>query len=224
MIDKPIVLVAHRAGNDAAASSAVEVADMIELDVHLFRGRAEVRHSKALWPTSRLFEGWHLLPRSAMRPHLTGVLEALPPAKGLWIDLKGPDPRLSGRVLESLDARGNGARGNGEVWVSARSWWLLAPFRSIEGIRTFMSVGSGWQRPLALWCLDRGWSDGIVMHEGLASDDVVEQMPGSALLVAWAVEDVSRATELLSSGLDGLIIDDPAVIRSTRDLLDARTR
>lgn len=219
MIDKPVVLVAHRAGNDPAVSSAVEVADMIELDVHLFRGRAEVRHSKALWPTSRLFEGWQLLPRSAMRPHLTPVLEALPPGKGLWIDLKGPDPRLSRRVLESLDARGNG-----EVWVSARSWWLLAPFRPIEGVRTFMSVGSAWQRPLALWCLGRGWSDGIVMHERLASEEFVERMPGSALLVAWAVDGVSRATELLSLRLDGLIIDDPAVIRRTRGILDGRTR
>lgn len=220
MTDKTVVLVAHRAGNDPTASSAAaEIADMVELDVHLFRGRPEVRHSKALWPTSRLFEGRQLLPRSAMRPHLTLVLESLPATQRLWIDLKGPDPRLSDRVLDSL-----GSRKREAVWVSARSWWLLGPFRPVEGIRTLMSVGTGWQRPLARRCLGRGWSDGIVMHERLASRAFVEQIPASALLVAWAVNDLRRAVELIELGFDGLIIDDASVISDARCFLDARLR
>jgi glycerophosphoryl diester phosphodiesterase len=217
--DNEIVLVAHRAGNDPTVpSAAARVADIVELDVHLFRGRVEVRHSKALWPTSRLFEGRQLLPRSAMRPDLDRVLDSLPSPQRIWIDLKGPDPRLSGRVLDSLDGRERQ-----EIWVSARCWWLLAPFRAIEGIRTLMSVGSAWQRPLARLCQSRGWSDGIVMHERLVSDAFIDQIPASAVRVAWAVNDLPRAVELLERGFDGLIIDDPSVINETRCFLDART-
>ena len=44
-------LVAHRAGNDPAAmADALAVADTLELDVHLLRGRLDVRHSKVIWP------------------------------------------------------------------------------------------------------------------------------------------------------------------------------
>ncbi len=199
------------------AKVAATVADMVELDVHLFRGRAEVRHSKAIWPTSRLFEGWHLLPRSTSRPPLAWVLEALPIEQRLWFDLKGPDPRLTRPVVEQL-------AGRDEVCVSARSWWLLAPFRSVGSVRTFMSVGAAWQRPLARWCVHRGWSNGIVMHEQLATADFVGQLPAAASLVAWAVADVGRAVELAGMGFDGLIIDDLDLIREVRGLLDAQAR
>lgn len=216
MTDRKVALIAHRAGNDpATAKVAASVADIIELDVHLFRGRTEVRHSKALWPTSRLFEEWQLLPRSAARPTLARVLEALPGDQRLWIDLKGPDPRLPGRVIEHLGGREG-------VCVSARSWWLLAPFRSLESVRTFMSVGVGWQRALARWCSKRGWGDGIVMHEQLATAAFVEQLPDAASLAAWAVDDLGRVVELAELGFDGLIVDDLELIREGRGFLDAR--
>ncbi len=52
-----VELVAHRAGNTAAtARLSLGKVDMIELDVHVLRGRVEVRHAKVLRPTRRLFD------------------------------------------------------------------------------------------------------------------------------------------------------------------------
>ncbi len=61
--DVGMELIAHRAGNEAhLIAPAMVVADTIELDVHLFRRRLEVRHAKVLWPFAVFWEKWELLP------------------------------------------------------------------------------------------------------------------------------------------------------------------
>ena len=56
------VVIAHRAGNSLERlAGAGAVADVVEADVHLFRGRLEVRHAKTLGPFPRLWERWYLL-------------------------------------------------------------------------------------------------------------------------------------------------------------------
>ena len=58
-----VELVAHRAGNvTSSIASALDAADTVELDVHLFRGRIEVRHAKVIWPF-RI----HWVPRRSQR-------------------------------------------------------------------------------------------------------------------------------------------------------------
>jgi glycerophosphoryl diester phosphodiesterase len=46
---RPRLVVAHRAGNDLARLRAAldAGADLVEADIHAFRGRLEVRHHKA---------------------------------------------------------------------------------------------------------------------------------------------------------------------------------
>jgi hypothetical protein len=57
-------LIAHRVGNSLEeVAAAAGRADLVEIDVHLFRGRLEVRHAKVLWPTAILWEQWELVPR-----------------------------------------------------------------------------------------------------------------------------------------------------------------
>lgn len=195
-----------------ATRSTAERADLIELDVHRFKGRLEVRHAKALWPSRRLFEGRTLLPRSTPRPALDTVLTMIPEERHLWLDLKGPDPRLADDVASEIDDR--------PVWVSARCWWLLAPFRSDPAIRTFASVGTTWQR----WLIDRrpfvDWSDGVVIHEALVDRVFMDRRPPGAPVAAWAIEDLDRARQLLALGVTGLIIDDGALIDQLRDVID----
>ena len=50
-----------------------------EADVHLFRGRLEVRHAKTLGPLPILWEKWYLLDRDAPRPLLGDLLPLVPP-------------------------------------------------------------------------------------------------------------------------------------------------
>lgn len=211
------VLVAHRGANlDNGCSpppSRLRPADVLEADVHRFRNRMEVRHSKALWPTSRLIDGGKLLPGDAARPLFADVLRAVGDEFELWIDLKGPDLRLARGVAELIGERSR-------LWVSARCWWQLVPFRHRSGARTFVSVGSLWQRPLARLVLALSWSDGIVIHERLVSRSFLTALSDASCVVTWAVETPERARELIELGVGGLIIDSPRLLSELRSGLD----
>ena len=56
MVATPL-LIAHRAGNDPAHLRAAEAAsaDVIEADLHLWRGRLELRHLKTAGPLLKSF-------------------------------------------------------------------------------------------------------------------------------------------------------------------------
>ena len=61
-------VVAHRAGNDLDRARAAAAAGLVvEVDVHVFHNRLEVRHEKVLRPSGRLWEPWYLLPRDTPR-------------------------------------------------------------------------------------------------------------------------------------------------------------
>ncbi len=217
MIGSPL-LVAHRAANEPDTDRAwARGADLLELDVHLFRGRLEVRHAKAIWPTPYLFEQRRLLPRLAPRPSLGDVLAALPGDRGLWLDLKGPDPRLARRVLSAIEGRA-------DVWVSARSWWLLAPFHDRVDTATYRSVGTAWQRWLAAHRLPSRWGHGIVIHDRLVDELELRDMAPDTPVVVWAVEDRSRALELIDRGIAGLILDSGVLIDELRAIIAAERR
>jgi hypothetical protein len=59
MDDSPLLAVAHRAGNNLADLRAALAAgvDLVEADVHLYRGALEVRHRKAVGP-NYYWEQW----------------------------------------------------------------------------------------------------------------------------------------------------------------------
>jgi glycerophosphoryl diester phosphodiesterase len=196
--------IAHRAGNTTSSIAvAAAVADAIELDVHLFRGRLEVRHGKVLWPLARLWEQWELLPADAPRPALDEIVDAAPEGCHLWLDLKGFTPRLTRRALGEL----NGRR---PVTLSARSWWILRGFGHLDGVRAMRSVGNRTQRWAATVLPGHG---GIVIHERLVDREWLARLRRRAPeVIAWGVTDRRRAAELTDLGIDGLIVDDLTLI------------
>jgi glycerophosphoryl diester phosphodiesterase len=199
-----VELIAHRAGNHAErVGPAAVVADTVEIDVHLFRGRLEVRHTKVLWPTSILWERWHL-DRNAERPALDEILDEVPVGLGLWLDLKGFTPRLTRRVVRMLAERDQASQH--ALTASCRSWWALTPARR-AGMRTLRSVGSRWQRWLAV--RDRPCADGHVVNQALLDERIVTALRRrNPLVVAWGVDDVARAHVLIAWGVRGIIADD----------------
>jgi glycerophosphoryl diester phosphodiesterase len=205
-----VELIAHRAGNEAhLIAPAAEAADAIELDVHLFRGRLEVRHSKVLWPLAVYWERWELLPDESP-VDLAAILDAAPEGVHLWFDLKGFTTRLARRVLREVGGRR-------PITCSTRSWWTLRPIRRAGGIRTFRSVGSRRQ----LWLIQRmrfaGEDDGVVMHERFATADVVARLRRrTSQVIVWAVDDLERARELARVGVTGIIADDLALLVAIR--------
>ncbi len=203
-------MIAHRAGNEhRLIEPALAVADAIELDVHTFRGRLDVRHSKALWPLARYWErDAGLLPREDPPP-LVSILAVVPAGAHLWIDLKGFTGRFTRRVLHAVgDHR--------PLTMSTRHWWTLRPALERNGVRTFRSVGSRGQLWLALR-LDH--PDGIAMHERFATPEHLDRLRSRCAAIAiWGVHDLGRAIELRDLGVTALILDDLdliAAIRST---------
>lgn len=199
--------IAHRAGNRAeTAADAVPPADAIEIDVHLFHRRLEVRHARVIWPFRRQFEPWYLLPTDAPRPPLREIVDAAADDAPLWYDLKGFTPRLARLILDLDESAADGRR---PITLSCRSWWVLRPGRRRPDVRTMKSVNNR----IARWLVTStrlGASDtGVVINQRLIDPDTIQLLRlRASTVIAWGVADVARARELIDLGIDGLIIDD----------------
>lgn len=202
-------LIAHRAGNTLdAIGPASAGARTLELDVHRFRGRLEVRHAKVIWPFRIYWERSGLVD-DLDPPSLTDVVAALPDGVRPWLDLKGVSPRLATQALAAL----GGLR---PVSASCRSWWVLRTITDQPGVATFRSVGNRGQRWIATHVRH---PDGVVLHERLVDAATLERLRTRCSRIAtWGVESVERAIELDHLGVDALIVDDLAL------LLDLRNR
>ncbi len=209
-----VELVAHRAGNaTGSVAPAAAVADTIEVDVHRFRRRLEVRHAKVFWPTRWQWDRWWIDRSPAVPPSLRQVMDEPPVGTPLWLDLKGFTTRLTRAITRELTA-------DQPVTMSSRSWWILRPARR-RRIRTMRSVGSRWQ----LWCVlcIRRWApgDGIAINERFLTPRILTQLlRGNRPVVAWGVTDLDRAQTLIAAGVQGLIVDDLELIATIRRGLD----
>lgn len=197
-------LIAHRAGNRRVTlDAAAPVADAVELDVHRFRGRLEVRHAKVLWPTSVLWERWTLV-ADPDRPTLSEIVERLPSDVHLWLDLKGFDRRLTRDVLATTERFDR-------VTISSRSWWILAPGHRRDGARVMRSIGNRAQRWLAEQAARRvrpSATRGSVVHERLIRPATLARLRRRGPVVVWGATTAERVSELERLGVDGVILDD----------------
>jgi hypothetical protein len=210
-------LIAHRAGNEARLiGPALAVTDTIEVDVHRFRGKLEVRHAKAVWPFRVYWERWERV-RTTEWHEFGEIAEHTPEGAHLWVDLKGFSRRLTRRVLDELGDRR-------PVTVSCRAWWLLPPARRADSVRTFRSVGTQCQ----LWLVQRlrfaAADDGVVMHHRLATTETLVALRRlTPHVVVWGVDDLDRARNLVEMGVTGIIADDLQLLEELKHLLDRGT-
>jgi glycerophosphoryl diester phosphodiesterase len=208
-LDAPPLVIAHRAGNDLRLLRTAESAriGLVEADVHLFRGRLEVRHLKTLGPVPVYWDRWRLPLRFSPRLYLPQLCDALDPSTVLLLDLKGRARKLPAAVLAALQGR--------PAMVCSRNWAQLEPFRGVEQVRVVYSVGS--RRQLA--ALHRRFMgqvvDGISIHERLLDrTTAAEVLKRAELVMTWPVNTLERARELLSWGVRGLITDSPGAIQA----------
>jgi len=197
------LLVAHRSGNAAAtASRDLARADAIELDVHVFRGRVVVRHEKILWPSSRLWERWRLLPAGTRVPEIGEILAAVDDDTLLLVDLKCFTRRAARRIRRSLPS-------DRPLLVSARSWWVLGAFADRPLTTCLRSCGNRAQLQVAVRLPGLGHRLGLVVHQRLLTPANVAVVLGRGdHLFTWAVTDPERARQLVEAGVSGLIVDD----------------
>jgi glycerophosphoryl diester phosphodiesterase len=207
---RPLVI-AHRAGNELAALRQAEDvrADVVEADVWLFRGRLEVRHRKTLGPLPILWDRWELTAGWGPRLTLDTLLAVARPHTRLMLDLKGRGRQLPPAVFSACRRHRPGR----PVWVCSRNWNLLAPFRHCPEVTVLHSVGSAAQLRAVLPHLSHWTQRAISIHQRLLNARVIAELKEQTeLLVSWPVQSVTQATALHRWGVDGVIVDDPAVV------------
>ncbi len=194
-------LIAHRAANrPTAVRAGLAAADGVELDVHLRRGRLEVRHAKVLWPTSLLWEQWYIARDERSEP-LAPILDAAGHDAHLWFDLKGFTPRLTARVLAD-------AAGRPVSTMSCRSWWVLRAARGCDEVRTVRSIGARWQLWWATWRRSPT-VDGHGLADRFATPATVAALRRRNPFVAvWGVTEGERLRALDEMGVSAVIADD----------------
>ena len=184
----------------------------IEADVHLFRGRMEVRHLKTLGPIPLLWDRWRLANPFRRRHVLAELLAAVEGRTELVLDLKGRDPLLATEVLDALAPR---LRARGRTTVCARHWPLLEELEGVRGIRLVHSVGSARQLRRLLRRHRGRRLEGVTIHERLLDSRTVRELHELAdVIFAWPVNTLERAQELIRLEVEGLISDRPALVHS----------
>lgn len=202
-----VLQIAHRAGNDLAlvAPALALGADLIELDVHLRRGRLEIRHGKSLGPLlPLLWEPWYLL--RDPRLQLADLLEALPAEATLMLDLKGWQPWLGRLVLEAM-------AGSGPYVVCSRHWRMLDAFADRPEVRVVHSTRTTAElaRLDARLAVHATW--GVSVHRELLTAARVRWLKERAdVVMTWPIDTTAAYDEVVGLGVNAVISNDLAVL------------
>jgi glycerophosphoryl diester phosphodiesterase len=192
-----VLAVAHRAGNDLEVlrEAALLGADVVEADVHLHRGRLEVRHLKTLGPLPWLWDKWEVYPRTHPRMELAELLDALPLGTTVMLDLKGVGS-AGVEVAQAVHARAP----EHPVLVCARWWPSVAPFRELPWAQVLLSARG---RVELARLRRRSLLDPTVVTE------LKERVP---LVLTWPVDDPASLERASFCGVDGAITKDLDIV------------
>ncbi|MFL6239620.1 MAG: hypothetical protein ACJ735_09065 [Actinomycetes bacterium] len=201
------LLIAHRAGNVPASvpAAAAAGADLIEADVHLYRRRLEVRHTKTLGVLPWLWDRWYLVPAGDERLLLAAVVEKLPDSATLMLDLKGWHPWLGRTIARAM----HDIAPDRPYVVASRQWPMLTAFEPLEHVQIIHSA-AGPREALALpRRLARHRTDAVCLHARLLSQPrwVAQARRFAPILLTWPVLSHAAAREALARGANGLIVD-----------------
>lgn len=218
--DRPLLAIAHRAGNGVATfHEALDAGvDLVELDVR-HTGRAlEVRHSKTLGP-HLLWDRWDLARRRDVDlPSLAVLLRALDGHARVMIDLKGVRRGLAPAVAAVLRETVPGL----PVVVCTQHWWMFEAFSADRHVRLVPSVGSALQlgrlrrllraRPVS-------WPGGrpafaVCVRRALLTPAVVDELrQGAGRVLTWPVDTPAALTDARRLGVTGVISKNLPMLR-----------
>jgi glycerophosphoryl diester phosphodiesterase len=206
------LLFAHRAGNDRVGVHRAEAvgADAVEADVHLHRGRLELRHAKRLGPLPFHWDRWYVrrAPRSTFR--LDQLLDAIAGGTQVMLDLKGIDRRLPADLDRALAPVGQ----ERPVIVCSRSWRLLDALPRDGRFRRVYSAGSRRQLAAVADHARRHDADGIAVHSRLLTPGRAGALAAVVpLVMTWAVRSIEALQSLADEGVKGFVLDDLAVLQ-----------
>lgn len=204
---RPLLHIAHRAGNalELLSSALADEADLVEADVHLYRGRLEVRHTKTMGPLPWLWDRWYLVSARLPRLTLDQLAAALPADRRLMLDLKGWHPWLGQRVAAVMAATAPGV----PYVVCSRHWRMLDAFDGLDHVDVVHSVRSRRELARLSRRLTAHPSWGIAVHrELLPSMDVTSLLKSVEALLTWPVNTPGELAQVSAYGVTGVISDD----------------
>ena len=215
--DRRPLLIAHRVGNtpDLISAAVGAGADLIEADIHLYRRRLEVRHTKSMGALPWLWDRWYLVPAAAPRLQLPDLMADLPDRVLLMLDLKGWHPWL-GRVVAA--AMETAAPGRPYV-VASRAWSMLNAFEDRDHVRIIHTAATPREAFALTRRLSRHRTDAVCARQTLLEQPrwATRLRARAPVLLTWPVASTTAAHTALERGADGLVIDGVALLEQLAD-------
>jgi len=204
---RPMLAVAHRAANSRTGLRAARNAgvDLIEADIHVFRGGLEVRHLKTLGPRL-LWDRWYLVRRRGLvLPVLRELLAEPGNAPRLMLDLKGVHPGLAPALAKILREAAPGQ----PVTVCTQHWWMLDAFAADPHLRLVLSAGSRRGLRRLRRRLSRRPAYGVAVGRGLLTPAIVDELHRAVQVVlTWPVDTPDALADARRLGVSGVISKD----------------
>lgn len=199
-------IIAHGGGNSVALAHDFldQGADFLEVDLWLRDGHFEARHERRLRWLPLLFEKWYLRRAPGALYGLDELLnETAEHNAGIFLDLKNGGASAAALLRRVLARTAHPRR----VVASSQQWLALRSIRELlPEVEAFYSIDVRAKLDLFLSITDRDTRPrGVSCRHSLLSERIVELLHKRGLLVvAWTVDDVERARELVGWGVDGL--------------------
>lgn len=207
-----MLAVAHRRGNEVLTlrEAALLGADVIEGDVHLHRGRLEVRHQKSMGPLPWFWEKWKIYPPTVPRPPLDELLEGRPAGATLMLDLKGVG-RVGSKARAALDEHPP----HEPFLVCARWWPSLRHFEDHEAARVVLSArGRVMLSRILRRCRAGRAPYGVSVHLSVLTPESVKELQSYGVVVlSWPVDDAPSLARARELGIDGAITKDLEIMK-----------
>ena len=212
-----VLAIAHRAGNSLAGMHAANElgVDVIECDVHSYRGRLEVRHLKTAGPLPFLWDKGELVSGSAPRLGLQELLEADEHGTLFMLDIKGPWTWAGRDVARMLHDGGH----HRPVLACGRWWPSIDAMAHLPYVRPVLSARNRFEMARLRRRLVRGPHPyGVSVHRDLLDRDVVAWLHDHVeVVMTWPVNDLASLDRLLDIGVRGVISDEAHVLAEVRE-------
>jgi glycerophosphoryl diester phosphodiesterase len=191
-----VLAIAHRSGNTVAGlREALDLGvDLVEADVHAYRGVLEMRHHKNLGPR-HLWDKWEIVGRSDfLQVELAELIDEIGDDSRLMIDLKGSRPGLATAVSDVLRQRAPHV----PFTVCTKQWGMLDEFDPV--VRRVLSVANSRSLTRLRRRLAVAPAYGVSVRLRLLTPAVMAELHDrTEVVMAWSVdtsEALAHAREL----------------------------
>ena len=197
-----MLAIAHRSGNTVAGlREALDLGvDLVEADVHAYRGVLEMRHHKLLGPR-HLWDKWEIVARrDFLQVELSQLLDELGDDPRLMIDLKGVRPGLAPAVSQVLRTHAPGV----PFTVCTKQWATLDAFDPV--VHTVLSVANRRSLARLRRRLAAQPAYGVSVRLRLLTEELVAELRArTELVMAWPVDTPEALAHARRLGVGAVI-------------------